>query len=148
MLLFTYPANAQRGVEDDKGIARQAELPPLIEISGVLDHIETGPCEATTGRAYVGTHLFLQTEESETLLNIHLGAAYAVEGYVSKIQPGDLVEVIAFFTEQMNEGHFIAKEITVNSHMIVLRDDNLRPFWAGDRRQEPRGLRGTRQGRW
>lgn len=148
LMLLTYSANAQRGQGDLTGMGMESDKPQLIMISGELDHIKTGPCENTTGHAYIGTHLFLQTGDSETLMNIHLGAAYAVESYVDKLSIGQKVEVLGFRTEKMEEGHFIAKEITANGHTYVLRDEDLRPFWAGDQRMGNRSRFDRRRGRW
>ena len=147
LLLVSYSANAQRGQGDLTGMGMESDKPPLVMISGELDHIKTGPCENTTGHAYIGTHLFLKTEVG-TLQNIHLGAAYAVESYVDKLSIGQKVDVLGFRTEQMEETHYIAKEITANGHTYVLRDKELRPFWAGDRRTVNRGRFDRRRGRW
>jgi len=147
LLLVSYSANAQRGQGDLTGMGMESDKPPLVMISGELDHIKTGPCENTTGHAYIGTHLFLKTEVG-TLQNIHLGAAYAVESYVDKLSIGQKVDVLGFRTEQMEETHYIAKEITANGHTYVLRDEDLRPFWAGDRRVVNRGRFDRRRGRW
>ena len=147
LLVVVYSANAQRGQGDLTGMGMESDKPPLVMISGELDHIKTGPCENTTGHAYIGTHLFLKTEVG-TLQNIHLGAAYAVESYVDKLSIGQKVDVLGFRTEQMEETHYIAKEITANGHTYVLRDEDLRPFWAGDRRVVNRGRFDRRRGRW
>lgn len=148
IMLMAVSANAQRGQGDLTGMAQRAELPELVTISGVLDYIKTGPCESATGHAYIGTHLFLQSGVDETLWNIHLGAAYAVEDYINKLQPGDNVEVIGFRTDLMEADNYVAKEISVNGRVFELRDENLRPFWAGDRSQNYRGRRIERRRDW
>jgi hypothetical protein len=148
ILLMVYSVNAQRGQGDLTGIGMELEKPQLVLISGKLDHIKTGPCENTTGHAYIGTHLFLQTGNGDALYNIHLGATYALESYVDKLSIGQNVEVLGFRTEQMEDGHYIAKEITTNGHTFVFRDEELRPFWAGDRRTVNRSRFDRRRGRW
>lgn len=149
ILLMTISVNAQRGQGDLTGMAQQAEKPELVTISGVLDYIKTGPCESATGHAYIGTHLFLQSGEDETLINIHLGAAYAVEDYVNGLQPGDYVEVTGFRTKIMEADNYIAKNLSVNGRVFELRDENLKPFWAGERRGGFRGRRfDRRRGNW
>ena len=148
LLLVVYSAHAQRGQGDLTGMGMESDKPQLVMISGELDHIKTGPCENTTGQAYIGTHLFLRTGDGDTMHNIHLGAAYAVESYVDKLSIGQNIEVLGFRTEIMEESHYIAKEITANGHTFVLRDEDLRPFWAGDRRTANRGRFDRRRGRW
>ncbi len=133
VLLTVIPANAQIGQGDLTGVARGSVLPSVETISGELLRIETGPCESTTGHAYVGTHIFLATDESEEPLNIHLGASYAVTSHVNALEAGQILKLEVFRTEQMEANHFIAKSLTANDHKIAFRDDNLRPFWAGGR---------------
>ncbi len=147
LLLTAFPANAQRGQGDLTGIARESERPPVETVTGELLRIETGPCENTTGHAYVGTHLFLETGASDEPLNIHLGAAYAVSSYVENLQAGQTLEVDVFRTEQMEAHHYIAKAFTANNHTVQLRDENLRPLWAGDRRMIPDDRRMLRDDR-
>lgn len=123
---------AQKGIGDSNGMARSGEQPIIVVLEGTLDHIKTGPCEHTTGYAVIGTHLFIDTEDREDLLNVHLGAAYALESFVSNLEIGQNVEIQAFQTDGMKPLDFIAKEITADGHTLQLRDENLRPFWAGD----------------
>lgn len=148
-LLITIESHAQKGQGDVNGMGMAIEKPPIEMISGELDHMKTGPCEHTTGQAVIGTHLFLKSAESDQMYNIHLGAAYATESFVEKLNIGQNIDVQAFRTDKMDEYHYIAKEVTVNGHTTVLRDDELRPFWAGDRnpRRNARFDR-RRGGRW
>ena len=134
LLLTAFPANAQKGQGDLTGMGREVEQPPVETVTGELLRIETGPCENTTGHAYIGTHLFIETGEYDEPLNVHLGAANAVSSYVENLEAGKTLEVEVFRTEQMEAHHYIAKSFTANSHTVQLRDDYLRPFWAGDRR--------------
>lgn len=123
---------AQKGLGDSTGIARSGELPTIVMLDGTLDQIKTGPCEHTTGRAVIGTHLFIDTEESDELFNVHLGAAYALEPFVANLEIGQKVEIQAFQTDGMEPLEFIAKEVLIEGDTLKLRDENLRPFWAGD----------------
>ncbi len=152
LLLCTLPVIAQKGQGDATGIAREIEKPPIEHITGELLRIETGPCEQTTGHAYIGTHLYLKSDENGQVLNIHLGAAYAVASYVKNLEIGKKLDVKGFRTELLKRDNYVAKEITVNGHTYQLRDENLRPFWAGERFQSSkdrfeRPFRG-RRGRW
>ena len=94
--------------------------------------IRIGLCEKTTGRSLVGTHIFLETRDGESL-NIHLGPAAAVADIVAKLsvrEKQDLT-VKAFRTQKMPKNNYAAQSITFDAHTIVLRDKTLRPVWAG-----------------
>jgi len=134
VLVLNLSAFAQKGLGDTRGISRTNIQPEIENIEGILDQVKTGPCEHTTGKAITGTHLFIDTGELDQLINVHLGAAYAVESYVNELKPGQFVEIQAFRTEKMKPYEFIAKAITTNGKTLHLRDENLRPFWAGDQK--------------
>ncbi len=149
VLVCTIPVNAQKGIGNVYGIGQQQILPDIESISGELIEIKTGPCENTTGYAIIGTHLFVKSSASEPVYNIHLGAAYAVDSFISRLSVGQNIEVQAFRTEQMEENHYVAKQVSANGHTIQLRDENLRPFWAGERiSQKGRNYDNRRRGRW
>lgn len=143
LLLFNTSVYAQKGLGDSTGIARGFEQPEIELVEGTLDHIKTGPCEHATGYAYIGTHLFIKAGETDQLRNVHLGAAYAVESFVNALKIGENITIQAFRTDDMKPLEFIAKEVTANGHTLQLRDENLRPFWAGDQNFQ----RGTHFGR-
>ena len=65
-------AYAQKETDDATGVARQAGKPEVVVLSGKLLEIKIGPCEATTGRSPIGTHIILETAEKEKV-NVHLG---------------------------------------------------------------------------
>lgn len=124
-------AFAQRGMGDAVGIAQQAVKPALVSISGTVRAVVTQPCEQTTGRSYLGTHLVLTTEE-DAEVNVHLGPAVRVGAIVDKLEVGMSVKLAVFRTDKMPENHFVAQVIEVNDETLRLRDDNLRPLWAGN----------------
>ncbi len=131
-LLIAAPAYAQKGRGDDVGMGRWTEKPSIEHIHGTLDRIETGPCPDTTGRAYIGTHLFVRTEDGREL-NIHLGPADQVKAFAEELETGQKIEIEGFQTPKLEANHYIAKSVTAGEQSLQLRDDNLRPFWAGDR---------------
>lgn len=147
IFILNLPVFAQKGIGDSNGVARSAVQPTIIEVEGSLDHIKTGPCEHTTGHAIIGTHLFIDTDENDQLVNVHLGAAYAVESFVNELEIGQILRFQAFRTQNMGPMDLIAKEIVANGKTLQLRDENLRPIWAGDqnlRDGKPFGRRGYR----
>ena len=123
-------AYAQKGVGDATGVAQQPTKPELVTFSGEIVVVETKPCEKTTGHSLVGTHILLKTEK-DTALNIHLGWAEAVEEIAKQLPVGKKVTVTAFRTDKMPEGQYVAKSLTYDDKTVQLRDENLRPLWAG-----------------
>jgi hypothetical protein len=123
---------AQKGVGDQAGVARQAIQPQVVAFSGKLVEIRIGLCEKTTGRSPVGTHIFLETPDGNTL-NIHLGPAAAVADIVAKlsVRPEQDLAVKAFRTEKMPEDQYVAQSLTFDQNTLELRDKTLRPVWAG-----------------
>lgn len=131
-------AYAQKGIGDDVGVARAAVKPEVITLSGKVVGVETGPCKNTTGRALVGSHVNLKTPEGETL-NVHLGPAGAVESVAGRLTADTEIEVRAFRTDAMKENHFVAQSFRIGDETVTLRDETLRPAWAGSRGRGPRG---------
>ena len=136
----TPDAVAQKGMGDATGIARQAVKPEVVSLSGTVLEVKTEPCKMTTGLSLVGTHLMLKTEEGEEL-NIHLGPEADVAHIAKQLVVGQEVTVDGFRTEKMPESAYVAQTLTLDDTTLQLRDENLRPIWAGGR-----ALRGGRSG--
>ena len=148
--VFAPSAHAQRGMGDPVGVARQAVKPEVISLSGEVLAVKTGPCEKTTGRADVGSHVFLKTPKGEKV-NIHLGPAAAVDYLVERLPVGKKVTADVFRTAKMPTSHYVAQSLTFDGTTIRLRDEGLRPFWARGSgvsrgRGGPQYGPGTRQG--
>jgi hypothetical protein len=112
------------------GVARQEARPDVVTYSGKVLAVQTEPCENTTGGAYLGTHFLLKTSAGEKL-NIHLGPAISVDFVTDELPIGGKVEVDVFRTAKMPENHYVAQVLTFDETTIRLRDENLRPVWAG-----------------
>ena len=126
---------AQRGVGRTEGIAQQAELPEVVTLEGALVRIESGPCEQRVGPPVlppIGTHIFIETTDGQEL-NVHLGPARLMQTAVKELAIGQEVTVTAFRTEAMNQNHYVAQTISAGGEKIELRDEWLRPVWAGGR---------------
>jgi hypothetical protein len=130
VLTFTPLTYGQRGVGESVGMARQATRPPLVTIEGTLTAVKTGPCERTTGRAGGGTHLLLQNSEGKTI-NLHLGPTTVVASFVNGLKTGDHVTAKAFRTDKLPADNYVAVSATVGEKSLTLRDETLRPTWAG-----------------
>ncbi|NBC64300.1 MAG: hypothetical protein GVY07_01385 [Bacteroidetes bacterium] len=147
MLTLNLSAFAQRGMGDSNGVARLGEEPTIVTFEGILNQIKTGPCEHTTGNSIIGTHLFIDIEGSDQLVNVHLGAAYAVEPFLVELETGNMIEIEAFQTKEMEALEYVAIKLTSNGYSFELRDENLRPIWAGGQNLgegKPFGRRGYR----
>jgi predicted Fe-Mo cluster-binding NifX family protein len=142
-------ALAQKGVGDLSGVASQPVQPEVVSFSGKIVEIKTDPCESTTGRSPVGTHIILEIAPKEQF-NIHLGPAAAVADTVAKLAVGQPLAVRAFRTEKMKENHYVAQTLTFGKTTVELRDAGLRPVWAassGGPRGPAAGQTGPGRGR-
>lgn len=123
-------AHGQRGMGDPTGVARRVERPPLVSLEGTLVAIATGPCERTTGRSPLGTHLRVRTADDQTL-DVHLGPSFEVAEMVEKLAPGQKLAIRAFRTEQMPEGAYVAQSVAIEGATLAFRDaQTLQPVWA------------------
>ncbi len=129
LLVTTIVGYSQKGTGENKGVSRQELNSELLELEGTIETIESGPCKYTTGKSVSGTHLIIKLQ-METL-NIHLGPTAEVSRYFNGTE-GEYIAMIVFRTNKLPEDHYIAKEIILNGQSIVLRDEDLRPVWAGN----------------
>ncbi len=137
LLLATQMTFAQKGTGAPTGVARQPVKPAIVSFSGTLLEIKTGLCQATTGRNPVGTHLVMEDTDKKQL-NIHLGPAWAVAKTVDNLSIGEPITAKAFRTEKMKENHYVAQSLSFGKTTVTLRDETLRPRWAGSNfRQYP-----------
>jgi hypothetical protein len=141
------PVAAQRGVGGDEGVARMRVRPEVVTLEGEIVAINIGPCERTTGRARVGVHLLVErtsavekdaseaapapTEAALEPWNIHISPQSAVYEMLAKFPLGTQVTVVAFRTDKMPANHYVAKKVASDEATVTLRDETLRPAWAG-----------------
>lgn len=143
LLLAGTSAYAQRGVGEPEGVARQGLAPEQIEVAGTIVRIKEGPCESTTGRAYIGMHYFLETADG-TIINLHLGPAESMKAMGVPADVGKPVTARAFRTDKMKDHDYVAIQVTVDDEIYVLRDADLKPLWS----YGGRGGRGSRAAWW
>jgi hypothetical protein len=141
MAIFPVTSDAQQGVGDPVGVGRQRVTPIVVPLTGTLKEIHVGPCEHTTGRSPMGTHLMVETAELGTV-NVHLGPTDRVAAYVSLLRIGEPIAVDAFETSKLSDGERIAQKVTQAGATFVLRDNKLRPVWASG---QPSAYYGPRQ---
>jgi hypothetical protein len=142
LALAASPVAAQRGVGGDEGVARARVRPEVVTLAGEVVAINIGPCERTTGRARIGIHLMVeraatadeaQGEATVEPWNIHIGPQSAVHEMVARFPVGTQVTVKAFRTDKMPANHYAAQSIASDGATVTLRDESLRPNWAGTR---------------
>jgi hypothetical protein len=164
LALVASPVAAQRGVGGDEGVDRMRVRPEVVALEGEIVAINVGPCERTTGRARVGVHLLVEraaavekdasesaTAPTEAVLepwNIHIGPQSVVYEMLAKFPLGTQVTVAAFRTDKMPANHYVAQKVASKEATVTLRDETLRPAWAGsgglgadDRPMRPTGPR-------
>jgi len=121
----------QKGLGDATGIARTAERPEVVSLTGQLMKFDTHPCEMTTGVSPLGTHLWLKMADGREI-NLHLGPSPAIERLLANVEAGSTLQVQAFRTEKMKENDYVAVSLNDENKTVVLRDlKTLRPVWAG-----------------
>jgi len=128
-LLCSTATYAQKGMGDYTGIAREPIKPPITHLSGIVHEIRTHPCEHTTGKAEIGTHLILKSSKNQEF-NIHIGPATVVADIVKRLAVGKEIEVFGFHTEKMPADNYVAQQLVFGGRSFDLRDASLRPFWA------------------
>lgn len=120
---------AQKGMGDYEGVGRQQIKPPVVCLTGIVEEIKTHPCEHTTGRAELGTHLIIKDTRNQEL-NIHLGPTEDVADIVRRLSAGKKINVLGFRTEKMPANQYVAKTMILGDQVIHLRDFMLRPYWS------------------
>jgi hypothetical protein len=120
----------QRGMGDNEGVVRQAMRTQRMDIEGAVKEISIETCGKTTGPFGIGMHLLLTTSEDKQY-NVHLGPAVVVGDLVGPLEAGQSVTVKAFRTERMPDADFVALVLRFDGKTVRLRDENLRPTWAG-----------------
>lgn len=140
VILAGSAAHAQKGVGDPIGVARQGLEPALTSVSGVVQSVQTHPCENTTGRAVAGTHIMLGGDDGQEY-NLHLGPADAVSALAKRLKPGTRIDVVVFRTARMSENHYVVTTLTHEGESVELRGAGLRPVWS----QQRRGFAGSRR---
>jgi hypothetical protein len=81
---------------------------------------------------YSGIHLTVKTDK-ETL-DVHLGPEWYIERLDTKIEKGDRIEVKGSRVTIAGKPALIAAEVKKGNSVLVLRDNNGIPAWAGWRR--------------
>ena len=135
LLMATTLSHAQKGTGKSSGIVRSNTKNEIEQITGEIQEIVTETCTQTTGRYSHGTHLLVKTDKGETQpLNVHLGPTRLLSGMTDRLKTGQKIQMKVFRTDNLPENQYVAKEFTSKGETYELRNDALRPFWAGNRK--------------
>jgi hypothetical protein len=83
-------------------------------------------------RVYSGIHLLVKTDKE--IVDVHLGSEWYIERLDTKIQKGDTIEVKGSRVTFAGKPAIIAAEVKKGDGVLILRDNNGVPAWAGWRR--------------
>lgn len=125
---------AQKGTGNHSGVARNNSVDEIEQISGEIEKIVNETCTQTTGRYSEGTHIFVQTDQGANK-NVHFGPTAEVSELTEQLEAGQHIQLKVFRTEDLPEHHVIAKSFTGEGKTHQLRDNALKPFWAGKKHQ-------------
>lgn len=128
---------AQRGTGEEEGVARQQTPVVRNTVTGQVIDVKIARCEQTTGSADIGMHYFLKTEE-DLILNLHLGPEEAIKALGLPEEPGFPLTATVFRTENNRENHWVVISATFGDSTLRLREENLRPVWAGRQTRQAR----------
>lgn len=82
-----------------------------------------------------GIHVTIKTAK-ENSLSVHLGPEWYISGQDTMIAPGDNVEVTGSRITFGGKPAMIAARITKGTEVLLLRDEDGSPVWAGWRRRQ------------
>jgi hypothetical protein len=104
--------------------------PATVEtFSGIVESVDnTVPMKGM----HSGIHLTVKTEKES--VDVHLGPEWYIERLDTKIQQGDAIEVKGSRVALSGKPAIIASEVKKGDNVLVLRDGNGVPAWAGWRR--------------
>lgn len=103
--------------------------PDTVErIQGTVENVKTFSSRGMTP----GVHFTLKTD-TETI-PVHLGPSWFLDRQDVQLRAGDSVEVIGSRVTFDNKPAIIASEVKRGNEVLVLRDENGIPNWAGWRR--------------
>ena len=140
------PVLAQRGTGDEQGIVRSGVAVEPAAVAGIVTDVMQTQCAETTGRSPVGVHLIVDAPDGEPI-NLHLGPLTAMDDVLAAVQEGDVIQAEAFRTDALAADNYVARTLTVDGRTFALRDDDLRPVWAGGTGQRAGMGRGDGRGR-
>lgn len=99
------------------------DLANQVKIKGIIEDIREIPGN------FEGTALVVKTDTGTVL--VHLAPASFLKEINASFAKGDQVEVAGAKAPNSSEEEILAREITVGTNTVTLRDDKGIPVWAG-----------------
>ena len=94
-----------------------------VKIKGVIEDVRETP------GTFAGTVLVVKTDTGTVL--VHVAPASFLKEIDASFTKGDQVEVFGAKAPNVTEEEILAREITVGTNTVTLRDDKGIPVWAG-----------------
>jgi hypothetical protein len=131
-------AIAQRGIKgrSSKGwgpgsaYGRMYDPKTVVTIQGEVVSVDTFMSKGMSP----GVHVTLKT--SEETLSVHLGPEWYISGLDMKFVPGDIIEVMGSRITFEGKPAIIAIQVTKDSEVLRLRDEDGFPAWGGRSRRK------------
>ena len=120
ILLFSVAALA---VQKPKNTGPAYDIANQVKIQGIVESIQEVPGE------FEGVHLLVKTDKGSVLVQV--APADFLKEIGTSFNVGDQVQVVGAKALNSTEEQVLAREITVGSSTITLRDDKGVPVWAG-----------------
>ncbi len=138
MLSMSVSAAPQRGAGQGPGMARQFDPPPLQTILGTVEEIQMIPSPMIPpGR--LGLHLEVR-DRAGRLMDLHMGPAAALSRLSRQLEPGERIRARVYKADWMPRRSYVVQQISFGGETFSLRDEQLRPFWAGRGSQRGMGI--------
>ena len=93
-----------------------------VRIKGVIEDMREVP-------DFEGTEFVLKTDTGSVL--VHVAPAAFLKEIEASFNKGDEVQVLGAKAPDSTDGEVLAREITVGTNVVTLRDDKGIPVWAG-----------------
>lgn len=129
ILLVGITGYSQKGVGAAAGLGQCDQISSIIELQGTVEQVKIGPCEYSTGRSPIGAHVLVKTAD-QSIVNVHLGPADELVPVTEALKTGEECCFAVFRTDRLPTDHYIAKEVVINKHTVILRNEDLKPFWS------------------
>lgn len=120
LVLFAVAAVA---VQKPKNTGPAYDVANQVKIQGVIESIQEVPGE------FEGVHLVVRTDKGPVLVQV--APADFLKEIGTSFKVGDQVQVLGAKALNASEEQVLAREITVGSSTVTLRDDTGIPVWAG-----------------
>ena len=120
------PNRGMMNWSSDTPYVRMFDLNTVQTVTVTVEEVKT--FTPTRGMS-TGIHLLAKAEGKT--YDIHLGPSWFINNQEIEITKGDVLEVTGSLVPYNEGDALIAKKVTIENDVLVLRDDTGRPVWAG-----------------